>query len=186
MLIISWPTPQRLPPASVLWPAIPRFQLLPGIELRSSGNLTLLTNPSNATGNPYTGTNYIYNDGIDLGGLRFNGAPGVLTLRAADNLIINGSLSDGFSAPVVSPDGPIFAIAPLAGGPSWSLRLVGGADLKSPDPLGLIAAINVPVSSTGDPEPGSVIFNAPYLVDSNASDPRCLFGDPERRSDGNR
>ncbi len=108
----------------------PAFQLLPGIELRSNGNLTLLTNPSNSTGNPYAGTSYIYNDGIDLGGLRFNGAPGVLTLRAADNLIINGSLSDGFAAPVVSPDGPIFAIAPLAGGPSWSLRLVGGADLE--------------------------------------------------------
>src|SRR5258707_558593 len=149
----------------------PAFQLLPGIELRSSSNLTLLTNPSNAARNPYTRTNYIYNDGIDLEGLRFKRAPGALTLRAADNLIINGSLSDGFSAPVVSPDGPMFAIAALAGGPSWSLRLVGGADLKSPDPLGLIAAINVPVSSTGDPEPGSVIFNAPYLVDSNAASP---------------
>src|SRR5260221_4096749 len=147
----------------------PAFELLLGIQLCSSSNLTLLINPSTAAGNPYTGTNYIYNDGIDLGGLRFNGAPGVLTLRAADNLIINGSLSDGFSAPVVSPDGPMFAIAALAGGPSWSLRLVGGADLKSPDPLGLITAINVPVSSTGDPEPGSVIFNAPYLVDSNAA-----------------
>ncbi|MBV8274527.1 MAG: hypothetical protein JO170_04585, partial [Verrucomicrobia bacterium] len=149
----------------------PAYQLLPGIELGSNGNLTLLTNPSNSTGNPYAGTSYIYNDGIDLGGLRFNGAPGVLTLRAADNLIINGSLSDGFSAPVVSPDGPIFAIAPLAGGPSWSLRLIGGADLKAADPLGLIAAINVPAASTNDPEPGSVIFNAPYLVDSNGSSP---------------
>jgi hypothetical protein len=143
---------------------IPGFQLLPGIEFRSTGDLQLLTNPSSAAGNPIAGTSYIYNDGIDLGGLRFNGAPAVLTLRAAGNLIINGSLSDGFSAPVVSPDGTIFAIAQPAGGQSWSLNLVAGANLAAADPMRLQPAPTPPAS--GDPS-GSLIFSAPYLKDKN-------------------
>jgi filamentous hemagglutinin family protein len=150
--------------------ANPAFQLLPGIEFRSGGNLTLLTNPSAGAGNPYAGTSYIYNDGIDLGGLRFgphNDTPAVLTLRSADNLVINGSLSDGFSAPVVSPDGTIFAIAPLAGGLSSTLRLVAGANLRGADPLALTRAMKLPAAGSGDPEPGSIIFSEPYLNDQN-------------------
>jgi hypothetical protein len=113
----------------------------------SSGNITLLSNPSNSNSNPSVSVDgsssdnvvspYIYSDGIDLNALsavQFNGAPAV-TLRAAGDLIINGSLSAGFAAPVASPDGPIFAISPLAGGPSWSLNLVAGANLAAADPL---------------------------------------------------
>lgn len=145
---------------------IPGFQLLPGIEFRSSGNLQLLRNSaSSAPGNPFPGTSYIYNDGIDLGGLRFNGAPAVLTLRAAGNLIINGSLSDGFSAPVVSPDGMIFAVAQPVGGRSWSLNLVAGANLAGADPMGVRPSLT-PGTASFDPS-GSLIFNAPYLNDQN-------------------
>jgi filamentous hemagglutinin len=145
---------------------IPGFQLLPGIEFRSSGNLQLLRNSaSSAPGNAFPGTSYIYNDGIDLGGLRFNGAPAVLTLRAAGNLIINGSLSDGFSAPVLSPDGMIFAVAQPVGGRSWSLNLVAGANLVGADPMGVRPSLT-PGTASFDPS-GSLIFNAPYLNDQN-------------------
>jgi hypothetical protein len=165
------------------------FQLLPGIELRSSGDLALLTNPSKALGNPFAGTGYIYNDGIDLSALRFNGSPAVLTLRAASNLTMNGSLSDGFSAPVTSPDGVIFAIAPLSGGRSWSLRLVAGADLAAADPTALIPVVNLPASTAGNPEPGSLIFAAPYLIDGNgiqvAGVLRTGTGDLELAAGGN-
>jgi filamentous hemagglutinin len=147
----------------------PIFQLLPGIELRSSGDMALLTNPSKALGNPFAGTAYIYNDGIDLSALRFGGAPAVLTLRAAGNLTMNGSLSDGFSAPVTSPDGVIFAIAPLSGGRSWSLRLVAGADLAAADPTALIPVVKLPASTAANLEPGSIIFAAPYLIDGNGN-----------------
>ncbi|HVX78801.1 MAG TPA: filamentous hemagglutinin family protein, partial [Bradyrhizobium sp.] len=161
--------------------SIPGFQLLPGIELDSSGNITLLSSPSNSNSNPSVPVDgdsansvvspYIYSDGIDLGGLRFDGAPGVLTLRAAGNLVINGSLSDGFSAPVTSPDGPIFAVSPLAGGPSWSLNLIAGANLAAADPLALIPSFTIPTFGTSttatiDPS-GSIIFNEPYLKDQN-------------------
>jgi hypothetical protein len=52
--------------------------VLPGIEIDSTGDLTL-------------------GSAWDLSAWRFNGAPGILTLRAAGNLIIQQSLSDGFS-----------------------------------------------------------------------------------------
>nr|WP_233285706.1 filamentous haemagglutinin family protein [Bradyrhizobium acaciae] len=136
------------------------FHLMPGIELRSSGDLQLLQNPSST------------NSGIDLHTYRYNGEPTVLTLRAAGNLLINGSLSDGFAAPVSSPDGTIFAIAaPLpAGSGSAMFRLVAGADLAAADPLAVVPTMLRPAATTANPEPGSIIFAAPYLIDSNVND----------------
>lgn len=107
----------------------PAFNLMPGIEFRSSGDMTLIQNPTNR------------GDGIDLHAYRYDGEPMVLTLRAAGNLLINGSISDGFEAPPTSPDGTIYAVAPLAAdGPSATIRLVSGANLASPDPDALMAA----------------------------------------------
>ncbi len=167
----------------------PAFQLLPGIELRSNGDLTLLTQPSSGTGTPFAGSSYVYNDGIDLGGLRFNGAPGVLTLRAAGNLVMNGSLSDGFASPAISPDGVIFAIAPPSSGRSWGLRLVAGADLTAADPTAVVPALKLPAATAANAEPGSLIFSAPYLNDQNgiqiASVVRTGTGDLELAAAGN-
>ncbi|MCC8965149.1 filamentous hemagglutinin family protein [Bradyrhizobium sp. Pear76] len=146
--------------------AVTAFHLMPGIELRSSGDLQLLQNPSST------------NSGIDLHTYRYNGEAMELTLRAAGNLLINGSLSDGFAAPVSSPDGSIFAIAaPLpAGSGSATLRLVAGADLAAADPLAVVPTVLRPAATTANPEPGSIIFaaidfsGAPYLIDSNVHD----------------
>ena len=139
--------------------SVTAFHLMPGIELDSSGTLTLLQNPSPT------------NSGIDLHTYRYNGEPMVLTLRAAGNLLINGSLSDGFAAPVGSLDGSIFAIAaPLpAGSGSATFRLVAGADLVAADPLAIVPTVLRPAPTPTNPEPGSIIFAAPYLLDSNSN-----------------
>ncbi|MES5482093.1 filamentous hemagglutinin family protein [Bradyrhizobium sp. INPA03-11B] len=140
--------------------AVTAFHLMPGIELRSSGDLQLLQSPSKT------------NSGIDLHTYRYNGEAMVLTLRAAGNLLINGSLSDGFAAPVDSPDGKIFAIAaPLpAGSGSATLRLVAGADLTGADPLAIVPTVLRPAATAANPEPGSIVFAAPYLIDANVND----------------
>ncbi|MEW6640380.1 MAG: filamentous hemagglutinin family protein [Pseudomonadota bacterium] len=139
--------------------AVTAFHLMPGIELYSTGDLRLLQNPSRT------------NSGIDLHTYRYNGEPMALTLRAAGNLLINGSLSDGFAAPVSSPDGSIFAIAaPLpAGSGSATLRLVAGADLAGADPLAVVPTVLRPAATAANPEPNSIVFAAPYLIDANAS-----------------
>ncbi|MFZ5493658.1 MAG: filamentous hemagglutinin family protein [Pseudomonadota bacterium] len=86
------------------------FHVRPGVEVRSTGNLTLA------------------ND-WNLSPLRAGGEPGVLTLRAAGDLLLNNSLSDGFSTAL--------ATGTLQTTDSWSYRLVAGADLAGADPLTL-------------------------------------------------
>ena len=94
------------------------FHVVPGIEIRSAGSLALLSD-------------------LDLSGTRFNGEPGVLTLRAANSLNLSGSLSDGIAevALEVEPGSGEFLPArnTVQVGPSWSFNLVAGADLLSAD-----------------------------------------------------
>jgi filamentous hemagglutinin family protein len=90
----------------------PRFHLLPGVEIQSTGDMTLAAD-------------------WDLAAWRFDGEPGVLTLHAGGNLNINESLSDGFTPETNNSDR-------LMTGRSWSYRLVGGADAASADPLATI------------------------------------------------
>jgi filamentous hemagglutinin family protein len=82
--------------------------VVPGIQIQSTGNLTLATN-------------------WDLSSWRFDGVPGILTLRAAGNLQFNKSLSDGFSGVT----GNAAFVLPEVAGPSWSYRLIAGADLSA-------------------------------------------------------
>ncbi|WP_027582391.1 filamentous haemagglutinin family protein [Bradyrhizobium sp. Ai1a-2] len=122
------------------------FHLMPGIEFFSTGDMALMQAPSST------------NTGIDLHTYRYNGEPMVLTLRAAGDLTMNGSLSDGFDSPVASPDGNIFAIAPLLaqGARSATLRLTAGANLASADPNSLL-----PKSSLAAGK-GSIVFDDPH------------------------
>lgn len=85
-------------------------QVRAGVEVRSTGNLTVSSD-------------------LDLHGSawRVNGVPVNLTLLAAGNLLLKGSLSDGFST--ATPTGA------LSAGDSASLRLVAGADLAATGPL---------------------------------------------------
>jgi filamentous hemagglutinin len=97
-----------------------RFHVTPGIEITSTGNLTLSSN-------------------LDLLNQRFGDEVGTLTLRAQGNILINGSLSDGVAFQTYVDAGSGEEIAELGArdrvqsGPSWSYRLSAGADLDSAD-----------------------------------------------------
>ena len=98
----------------------PRFHVIPGIEVQSPGNLTILSD-------------------LDLFGARPGGEVGALTLRAAGDLKVNGTISDGIKSVSleIAPDTGEF-LRPrdtVQTGPSWSYRLAAGADLASSDPL---------------------------------------------------
>ncbi len=86
-----------------------RVNLRAGVEVVSSGNLTI-------------------NGDWQLANDRAGGDAGFLTLRAAGNLAVNGSISDGFST--ATSTGVI-----NDNDRSWSYRLVAGADLNGANPL---------------------------------------------------
>ena len=99
-----------------------RLHLVPGVEVRSAGNLRLA-------------------DDFDLQPTepRVGGQAMTLTLRAAGNLDIGFSLSDGFATPTS-------AASLVQSGPAASLRLAAGADLSAADPLALLS----PSAGTGN------------------------------------
>jgi filamentous hemagglutinin len=89
----------------------------PGIEVQADGDIEVGVKPTaGETPAPW-----------DLSTQRYAGQPGYLTLRAKGNLNINQTLTDGFVS-------DYSGIAPIAG-PSWSYRLVAGADLNSAGPF---------------------------------------------------
>jgi len=99
------------------------FNLAAGIELRSSCEMTLATD-------------------WDLHTTRPGGAPGYLTLRAAGNLKLDHSLSDGF-------DG-VTSAANLLSDESWSYRLVSGARVSGADVFALRQSADLAAADTGD------------------------------------
>jgi hypothetical protein len=92
------------------------YHLVAGEELRSSGDMAI-------------------SGKIDLQTRRYGGEAGVLTLRAAGDLNINASLSDGFASQSVGGQATREVVQT---GPSWSYRLVGGAATGSADPLAVV------------------------------------------------
>ncbi|WP_028161961.1 filamentous haemagglutinin family protein [Bradyrhizobium elkanii] len=109
--------------------------VMPGIEIRSSGDLVAETD---------------WNLFADFGA---NARAGGLTLRAAGNLTILGHLSDGFSA--ADRSGVLQDTA------SWDLRLVSGADLTSASALAVAPLAALPSGSgsliVGDAAAGKVV-----------------------------
>lgn len=93
-----------------------RFHLVPGVEVRSDGDLTLTS-------------------AWDLAQWRFGAGneAGVLSLRAGGDIELAQSLGDGVQRVL----DPIFSVEKdmLLDEASWSLRLAAGADLVSVDPL---------------------------------------------------
>ena len=87
-----------------------RVHLRPGVEVRAAGDLAVASDWA-------------------LNAQRPGGEAGFLTLRAAGNLTLNGSVSDGFTGAANT------AAVMASPAPAWSLRLVGGADLTAADPL---------------------------------------------------
>ncbi|MES2705649.1 MAG: filamentous hemagglutinin family protein [Verrucomicrobiota bacterium] len=130
------------------------FVLAPGAEIiNTTGNLTLGTASTTTL------------DDWDLSTFRFGekSAAGVLTLRAAGNLVFNNTLSDGFTpyAPATNPpaanlalwQGRLTARNPLlpVNAQSFSYRLTAGADLNA---SGFAAAVNAASPATA----GSIIL----------------------------
>ncbi|WKA26110.1 filamentous haemagglutinin family protein [Bradyrhizobium roseum] len=111
----------------------PTFHLVPGVELASSGDLTLST-------------------ATDLHAARYGGEAGVLTLRAGGNLVLNGSLSDGFASAAMTA-----AVGTDAA--SWSYRLVGGADLGAANPMAVR-----PLAAFADGTSGNIRLGSGTLV----------------------
>ncbi|WP_183027186.1 filamentous haemagglutinin family protein [Variovorax sp. UMC13] len=95
--------------------------VMPGIEIRSDGDLTLGTD-WNLYGS--------FGTGLREGGL---------TLRAAGNLLIGANLSDGFDAAGRS--------GVLQDAASWDLRLVAGADLSAANALSVRQATQLAAGS---------------------------------------
>ncbi|MBI1397115.1 MAG: filamentous hemagglutinin N-terminal domain-containing protein [Betaproteobacteria bacterium] len=127
-------------------------ELRPGIEIRSASDLTLTSDWNFFCGTSPTCAN-------TTGVWSFSGVPGVLTLRAAGTVALNGSLNDGFRAlppalltPSTSQVQMNNSFQPVAGG-GWSYRVIGGADLGSADPTNTVSG------SAGD-----VVLASTHLV----------------------
>lgn len=112
--------------------------LQPGAEIvNTTGDLTLGTTTSTTTSD------------WNLSTFRFGtkAAPGVLTLRAAGNLVFYNALSDGFTPTLSSSDTSWLWLAPVTtvasalpvNTQSWSYRLTAGADLSAVDYHGVQA-----------------------------------------------
>ncbi|CAD5371269.1 hypothetical protein RA210_U150001 [Rubrivivax sp. A210] len=86
-----------------------RVQLRAGVEVQAAGNLNVAADWA-------------------LNADRPGGDAGFLTLRAAGNLSVNGSISDGFASAATTA-------ALNDNARSWSLRLAAGADLAAAHPL---------------------------------------------------
>ena len=100
------------------------LQVTPGMEVRATGDLTVSVN-ENA---------FLRQDrGWDLNRWRFGGQAGTLSLRAGGNLLIAGSISDGFIKG--SNEVALTNWALDSSSQSWSLRLTGGSDFSAANPL---------------------------------------------------
>jgi filamentous hemagglutinin family protein len=116
----------------------PVLSLVPGAEIiNRSGDLTLGSMASSAA------------DDWNLAAFRFGprNVPGVLTLRAAGNLVFYNALSDGFTSSAY--DAPLLAQNPLlpVNAQSWSYRLAAGADFTAADFRRVRPLASLPVDS---------------------------------------
>jgi filamentous hemagglutinin len=123
------------------------FHLRAGTEIQSNSNLTV-----GSDWNLYSTT-------------RTGNEPGVLTLRAAENLNINGSISDGFTTALTTGQ--------IGSGDSWAYRLVAGADFNSASPLGTIASAK---AVDGSAVTGNVSLAANKLIRTGTGDIEIATG----------
>lgn len=134
----------------------PVFHVRAGVEVRSDA---AVNGGDLALGNDW-----------NLGASRAAGEPGMLTLRAAGNLNLNGNLSDGFN--VATPFSSGTTPATLLAGDSWGYRLVAGADIGAADPLAV------------KPGAGDVTLAAGRLVRTGTGDIRIAAGGDITLADG--
>jgi len=129
----------------------PLFHIRPGVEIRSSGDLTLLS------GSDWN--LYLLRPGVE---------PGVLTLRAAGNLKLDAALSDGFLSIPTVDDPHLAAAFNLQAGASWSYRLVAGSDLAGAAPDSLRAADDLERAGAGDALVGALVRTGTGFIQVSA------------------
>lgn len=117
-----------------------RFHLLPGVEVRSPGDLTLTA--------AWDLMQWRY--GADA---ESTGDAGVLTLRAGGDLNLVQSISDGFATEFVNDPFGIPERDVVQRGESWTYRLAGGSNTAAADPL-----------ATAHAQSGSVIVGSDVHV----------------------
>ncbi|MDP1789347.1 MAG: filamentous hemagglutinin family protein, partial [Methylibium sp.] len=113
-------------------------QLHSGVEVQSSGDLTVLGDAAAAGWNltPFDASGNVARDGA---------APMNLTLRAAGNLQVQASISDGFraggsAAPATAAAARRIVPESTITGEGATIRLVGGADLTSADVMSTVVS----------------------------------------------
>lgn len=127
------------------------FHLQAGQEIRSraDGNLQL-----SSDWNLYSAPDA--NTGVST---RAGAEPGVLTLRSAGNLTLNGSLSDGFNGTAAN--------AALGAGTSWSYRLVAGADTTAANVMDTVVAAQ---DGSGNSVSGNILLGNGKLIRTGTGD----------------
>lgn len=151
--------------------------LAPGVEIvNTSGDLTLgQANPTGSTSPEATSA-----ADWDLSSFRYGtkSAPGVLTLRAKGDLVINNTLSDGFTPVAASTTNgnssmwlatlmTIKSSLPL-NTQSWSFRLSSGADLGAADFRSVLPTEQLLLDSAGNKK-GSLLVGEFYAAVPNDS-----------------
>jgi len=118
------------------------YTLIPEIEIRSTGDLTL-------AGGFQSGSASSLNL-KDLSLWRTDGLPGVLSFRAAGNLKVNTNITDVPTALNKGAGTSKFRDITADGlTDSWSLNFVAGADLTAANPLAATAAKDLTIGATG-------------------------------------
>jgi filamentous hemagglutinin len=131
--------------------------LAPGVEIISrTGDLTLGTTGSTSTGD------------WDLSGFRFgpSSAPGILTMRAAGNLVFFNTLSDGFASGDYAARLSVQNTQLPVNAQSWAYRLTAGADLSSAD-SGAVQPVSNLSAASGNLQLGK--NNGTNISNSNGS-----------------
>jgi|GEM_PF-241345 len=105
---------------------LPKLRVVPGVRIDVPGDLNLATDWDFAKWRS--------------GDVESGAEAGVLVLRAGGNLTINGSLSDGFDVTTANKT------ATLKLGPSWSYRIVAGADRAAADVFAVSSASSGSIS----------------------------------------
>ena len=135
-----------------------RSELRAGVEIRSAGDLVVSGNSADGGWNL---TRFAANG---MPSAQPSGAPVNLTLRATGSLLVEGSLSDGFTPAGATPSSAAAAsrIVPAAVvvGEGGRMRLVGGADLGSADPMAVVASPSGGDVAIGSPSGASVLVRS--------------------------
>ena len=113
------------------------YHLRPGIEVRSSGDLTLASN-------------------LDLTPVLFNGEPGVLTLRAGGNLNIDANLVDHPTSYATLYSSSMQQ--------SWAFNLAAGSDLSAASPLAVNAVPAAASSGSLTIAAGDLVYTEDGLI----------------------